>query len=66
MKIKMFKKGYVTWEILMPSGMIEVKVRCENGYFDKVRCDTREAARDYWKSFCAIAKTISNTRTLKA
>lgn len=66
MKIKMFKKGYVTWEVLMPSGMIEVRVRCENGYFDKVRCDTRETARDYWKSFCAIAKTISNTRTLKA
>ena len=66
MKIKMFKKGYVTWEVLMPSGMIEVRLRCDNGYFDKMRCDTREAARDYWKSFCAIAKTVSNTRTTKA
>jgi hypothetical protein len=66
MKIKMFKKGYVTWEVLMPSGMIEVRVRCDNGYFDKMRCDTRESARDYWKSFCAIAKTVSSTRTLKA
>jgi len=66
MKIKMFKKGYVTWEVLMPSGMIEVRVRCDNGYFDKMRCDTREAARGYWKSFCAIAKTVSSTRTLKA
>ena len=66
MKIKTFKKAHVTWEVLMPSGFIEVKVRCDNGYFDKVRCDTREAARDYWQSFCAIAKTVSSSRTLKA
>lgn len=65
MKIKMFKKAHVTWDVLMPSGFIEVKVRCDNGYFDKVRCDTREAAREYWKAFCTIAKTVSSTRTMK-
>ena len=65
MKIKAFKKAYVTWEVLMPSGFIEVRLRCDNGYFDKVRCDTREAAREYWAAFCAIAKTVSSSRTLK-
>jgi hypothetical protein len=66
MKIKTYKKAYVTWDVLTPSGMIEVKVRCDNGYLDKVRCDSRDAAREYWKSFCAIAKTVSSSRTLKA
>lgn len=66
MKIKTFKKAYVTWEVLMPSGMIEVRVRGDNGYFDKVRCDNREAAREYWKTFCAIAKAVSSTRTIGA
>ena len=50
----------------MPSGMIEVRVRGDNGYFDKVRCDSREAARDYWKTFCAIAKVLSSSRTIGA
>jgi hypothetical protein len=66
MKIKTFKKASVTWEVLMPSGMIEVKVRGDNGYFDKVRCDSREDARAYWKSFCNIAKVLSNSQTLGA
>lgn len=58
MKIKTFKRGYVTWEVLLPSGYIAVKVRCDNGYTDTVRCDTREAARNYWRTFCLIAKNV--------
>lgn len=56
MKIKTYKNGYATWDVVMPSGMIEVRVRCNNGFTDRIRCDDRRMAREYWRAFCLIAK----------
>lgn len=58
MKLYSHKNGsYTTFEKLSPSGMYLVKLHGTDGSIvDKVRCDDYRNARDYLKSFNAIAK----------
>ena len=56
MKIQTFKRGYTTFEKLTPSGMYQVKVYVGDNLQDKVRCDDYRTAREYLKSFNAIAR----------
>ena len=56
MLIKTFKHGHTTFERLFPSGLYLVQVYIGGELHDKVRCDDYRTARDYLKSFNAIAK----------
>ena len=59
MKIKTFKNGaYVTQEEpSFPSGMITVTLKAANGNIvDRMRCDTKTQAREYFKAFSKLAK----------
>ena len=55
-RIKPFKRGHVVMEKLWPSGMWQVKCYIGTELHDKVRCDTRAAASEYFRAFCKIAK----------
>ena len=55
-KIKVFSNGYATLERLFPSGMYLVQCYVGTELHDKIRCDTYESAREYYKAFQAIAK----------
>ena len=56
MKLFNHKNGTVSMERIFPSGMYLVLCRKGSEVHDKVRCDTLEEARHYWKSFCKIVK----------
>lgn len=60
MKIKEYKNGaYVVLEKLFPSGMYCIVLRDPQGELkDKIRCDDYPMARDYFKSFCKIARSM--------
>jgi len=59
-KIKMYKSGAsVIQDVPAYNGMITVKLYApDDSLLDKVRVDTRSAARDYFRAFCAIAKNL--------
>lgn len=59
MKVKHYKNGSaVIFEPPSgPRGMFCVTVRGPGGgVIDRVRCDTRRAAQEYFRAFCCIAK----------
>jgi len=61
MKIKDFKNGasVIQDDPSTPSGMILVYVRNPQGEIhDKIRCENRTMAREYFNAFCAIAKNM--------
>lgn len=60
MKIKEFKNGaYVTSERNPVNGFTTVKLVGVSGQtLDKVSCNTSDYARDYFKSFCKVAKNL--------
>ena len=42
----------------LPSGLYLANVRRANGELhDKIRCDDKQSAADYYRAFCAIART---------
>lgn len=44
-----------------PSGLVTVICRYPNGeIYDKIRCENKAMAKDYYKSFCRIAKNLKN------
>ena len=56
MKIKEFKNG---WSVVMDRGLALTSVILRNSagnVVDKIRCDDPSDAKDYFKSFCKIAK----------
>jgi hypothetical protein len=58
-KIKTLKSGaYITQdEPSFPTGMITVTLKAANGStLDRVRCDAKSQARDYFKLFSKTAK----------
>lgn len=57
-KIKLYKNGaWVTMDCAGLQGMTTVKCYAPNGELhDKIRCDMRQQANEYYKVFCAIAK----------
>lgn len=58
-KIKEFPSGASVYmsEPSFPTGMIGVVLRSPDGeVYDKVRCDTRKGAKEYFRAFCEIAK----------
>jgi hypothetical protein len=56
MQIKNFRHGHTTFERLFPSGLYLVQVYIGSELHDKVRCDDYRVARDYLRTFNAIAK----------
>lgn len=58
MKSKVFKNGAsVHMESPAYNGMITVIARKPNGdIIDKVRCDCKRTASEYYRAFCALAK----------
>ena len=56
MKIKEYKSGaYVSIDHDAPLSI--VKLYSPSGQLmDKIRCDTRKEANEYFRAFCAIAK----------
>jgi len=56
MKIKEYKNGaYASLE--HGNFLSTVKVYAPNGaLIDKIRCDTKRSANEYFKAFCKIAK----------
>jgi homospermidine synthase len=60
MRIREFKNGAaVVFDDGNHNGMISVFVRKPSGdIFDKVRCDDRKSANEYFRAFVAIAKNF--------
>ncbi len=59
MKIKEFENGtrVIMGEPSISSGMVEVICLGKNGQvIDKIKCDTRRMAREYFRAFEKIAK----------
>jgi len=59
MKIKTFKNcaSVIQDDPSFPSGMTRVIAYDSAGnVIDKIRCDTRREANEYFRAFCAIAK----------
>jgi len=59
MKIKTFKNGacVIQDDPSFPSGMISVIARDAIGeVIDKIRCDGKREANEYFRAFCAVAK----------
>ena len=55
-KLNIYPNGSVSMEQLFPSGMYLVQGYKGTELFDKVRCDDKKMAMDYFRSFCKIAK----------
>ncbi len=60
MKTKIFKSGaWTIFERLSPGGLYCVKLYGPGGDLrDKVRCDDRRMASEYWRAFNAIARGL--------
>lgn len=56
MKMKCYRNGHASIEKLLHNGMYLVQCYKGTELHDKVRCDTRRAALEYFRAFCAIAK----------
>lgn len=59
MKIKTFKNGacVIQDDPGFPSGMISIIARDGGGnIIDKIRCDSKREANEYFRAFCAVAK----------
>lgn len=54
MKLKVYPNGYASIE--KEGYLYTVKVYVGTELHDKVRCDTRKAAQEYFRAFAAIAK----------
>lgn len=55
-KLTIYKNGSVSLEQTFPSGMYVVVGYKGTEVFDKVRCDDKRTAMDYFRAFCKIAK----------
>lgn len=57
MKMKCYRNGYASIERRFPSGLWLIECYIGTELHDKVRCDDYRTALDYYRAFCAIAKT---------
>lgn len=56
MKIKEYKSGaYVSLEHGATLSLVKL-YSASGDLMDKIRCDTRRSANEYFRAFCAIAK----------
>lgn len=57
-KTRQFGNGWSAMLEKLPSGLYLANVRRANGELhDKIRCDDKQSAADYYRAFCAIART---------
>lgn len=56
-RCKEFKNGWTAFFSPLPNGWFETYIRDARGdLHDRIRCDTRRDAMDYYKAFQSIAK----------
>jgi len=56
MQIANYRNGHATLEKIEHNGYYSVRVYVGSNLHDKVTCDTRRIALEYWRAFKAIAK----------
>jgi hypothetical protein len=57
MKMKCYRNGHASMEYRPAAGLWLIECRIGTELHDKVRCDDYRAALEYFRAFCAIAKT---------